>query len=151
MEHLVYCEKEADVLGKLVRGEKTMIVRGAAGRKLPYGRVFENEILYFVVNDGTHMVMAKAVVSHVINSESLNPTEADEILTCHAKALNLSAKQQKRWARKKRYCLVSVEDVQMLEKPFRYGRQGNMDDWITVVSIDEIKEGSKVEYESIRI
>ena len=35
MEHLAYCDTKAKVLDKLLKGTKTMIIRGAAGRKLP--------------------------------------------------------------------------------------------------------------------
>lgn len=51
MVHLVYCDnagkKGEKVLDKILAGTKTMIVRGAAGRKIPHSRVFEGERLYF--------------------------------------------------------------------------------------------------------
>ena len=44
MVHLVYCDnaskKGEKVLDKILAGTKTMIVRGAAGRKIPHSRVF---------------------------------------------------------------------------------------------------------------
>ncbi len=33
MDHVVYLDAKADELRKLINGEKTMIIRGAAGRK----------------------------------------------------------------------------------------------------------------------
>ena len=49
MVHLVYCDNAGKrgekVLDKILAGTKTMIVRGAAGRKIPHSRVFEGERL----------------------------------------------------------------------------------------------------------
>lgn len=36
-EHLVYLNKEGQELKKLINGEKSMIIRGAAGKKSPLG------------------------------------------------------------------------------------------------------------------
>ena len=48
MVHLVYCDNKEKVLEKIKDGTKTMIVRGAAGRKIPHSRVFQGEVLYFM-------------------------------------------------------------------------------------------------------
>lgn len=52
MVHLVYCDntgkKGEKVLDKILSGTKTMIIRGAAGRKIPHSRVFKGEELYFM-------------------------------------------------------------------------------------------------------
>ena len=43
MVHLVYCDNDGKkgekVLDKIISGSKTMVVRGAAGRKIPHSRV----------------------------------------------------------------------------------------------------------------
>lgn len=46
MVHLVYCDNKEKVLEKNLEGSKTMIVRGAAGRKISHSRVFEGKSLY---------------------------------------------------------------------------------------------------------
>ena len=43
MVHLVYCDDKEKVLEKILDGSKTMIIRAAAGRKIPHSRVFEGE------------------------------------------------------------------------------------------------------------
>lgn len=48
MVHLVYCDDKEKVLEKILDGSKTMIIRGAAGRKIPHSRVFEGEKIYFI-------------------------------------------------------------------------------------------------------
>ena len=46
MIHLVYLDNKEKVLEKIMSGKKTMIIRGAAGRKIPHSRVFNDEVLY---------------------------------------------------------------------------------------------------------
>lgn len=48
MVHLVYCDDKEMVLEKILNGSKTMIIRGASGRKIPHSRVFQGEVLYFM-------------------------------------------------------------------------------------------------------
>ncbi len=52
MVHLVYCDNAGKrgekVLDKISNGTKTMVISGAAGRKIPHGRVFERDSLYFI-------------------------------------------------------------------------------------------------------
>lgn len=64
MVHLVYCDDKAKVLDKILAGEKTMIVRGAAGRKIPHSRVFSGETLYFM-QKGSKKITAKATVEKI--------------------------------------------------------------------------------------
>ena len=45
MDHIVYLDTKAQELEKLLAGEKSMIVRGATGRKLPHGRVHPGDTL----------------------------------------------------------------------------------------------------------
>jgi len=44
-----------------------------------------------------------------------------------------------RWSGKRFLCLIELKNVTYIT-PFTYERAGNMDDWITVESIDEIKK-----------
>jgi hypothetical protein len=62
MDHVVYLDHKAGELGNMVKGLKTMIIRGAMGRKLPYGRVNPGDVLYFIENNGEGMVKARATV-----------------------------------------------------------------------------------------
>ena len=48
MVHLVYCDDKSKELSRILEGSKTMIIRGAAGRKIPHSRVFKGETLYFM-------------------------------------------------------------------------------------------------------
>jgi len=44
MDNVVYLDYKAKELENLRSGQKTMIIRGAMGRKLPYGRVEKFDI-----------------------------------------------------------------------------------------------------------
>ena len=43
MDHVVYVDTKSKELEKLLDGTKSMIISGATGRKLPYGKVFAND------------------------------------------------------------------------------------------------------------
>ncbi len=101
MEHVVYLEAKEKELEKLVSKEKRMIIRGAAGRKLPYGRVFPGEVLWFIENKGDGLVRGKAVVKQVFNSVKLTAAEALHLIEENQANLNLSLDQVKRWSGKR--------------------------------------------------
>lgn len=150
MDHVVYCDTKAKVLEKIVAGTKKMIIRGAAGRKLPYGRVSEGESLYFIQNNGEGLIKAKAVVKSVFDSPKMTTEESRKVVSENQDKLNLTSAQIKRWAGKRYLCLVEISDVKTIE-PLKLDRQGNMDDWITVEKIESVLEGSKEKYESVRL
>ncbi|HEX2952944.1 MAG TPA: hypothetical protein VHR47_03050 [Bacillota bacterium] len=150
MEHLVYCDAKAKVLEKILNGTKTMIIRGAAGRKLPYGRVVEGEPLYFIENDGSGLIKAKATVESVFNSDKLREDESTAIVAKNQERLDLTDLQIKRWAGKRVLCLVGIKDVEKIGT-LKLERQSNMDDWITVENIRSILEGSSEKYQSRRL
>ncbi len=76
MDHVVYLDVKAKELDYLLDGSKTMIIRGAAGRKLPYGRVSEGDVLYFINNNAEGVVKAKAVVKKVLNSDKMTQEQS---------------------------------------------------------------------------
>lgn len=143
MEHLVYCDDKEKVLEKIMDGTKTMIVRGAAGRKIPHSRVFEGEKLYFM-KKGSKAISARAAVKSVQNYVKLSEEAIDEALESNQDRLNLSEKQKKRWY-KKCLCLVEFENVEAIE-PLAFDHQGNMDDWLILEKIEDVVVGSSIPY-----
>jgi hypothetical protein len=141
MDHVVYVDTKARELEKLFSGEKTMIVRGAAGRKLPYGRVQPNDCLFFIQNKGDGIVRASARVSAVFNSEKLTGEQSERILQKNQSKLRLTPDQVKRWTGKRYLVLIEVTNIQPLE-PFAIDRSqyGNMDDWLPVERIENVKK-----------
>lgn len=147
MVHLVYCDnagkKGERVLDKIMDGTKTMVVRGAAGRKIPHSRVFPEETLYFM-EKGSMKISASAKVKDVQNYVKLSDEEISEILEKNQPKLALSEKQRTRW-HKKCLCLVEFEDVQPIE-PMDFDHQGNMDDWLIIEKIEDVVVGTSIAY-----
>ena len=138
MEHIAYCESKAKELDNLLEGNKNMLIRGATGRKLPHGRVAPGETVYLLENDGSGIIKAKGIVSDVFHSEALTPEESASLIESHMDRLKLTAAQKKRWSGKRFLCLVGLENITEVE-PFSYVREKNMDDWIIVNTIDEVR------------
>ncbi len=147
MMHLVYCDNEGKngekVIDKILAGTKTMIVRGAAGRKIPHSRVFEGETLYFM-QKGTSKITATATVTRVENYTKLEEDEIDKILNDNQSKLNLSPKQKERW-HKKCLCLVEFNNVKDI-MPLEFDHQGNMDDWLIIEKIEDVVVGTSIPY-----
>jgi hypothetical protein len=139
MDHLVYLDAKAKELDNLIKGNKSMIIRGAAGRKLPHGRVSEGDILYFINNNGEAEVKARGVVSSVYNSEKLSVEESFETVIRNQDKLQLPDRQFQRWAGKRYLVLVGLQDIEPVD-PFRIdkSRYSNMDDWLAVDNIEMI-------------
>lgn len=143
MIHVVYCDDKAKVLEKITEGSKSMVVRGAAGRKIPHSRVHEGETLYFM-KKGTGKISAKAVVSHVQNYIKLSDEEITNTLEKNQPHLNLTDTQKERW-HKKCLCLVGFKNVESIE-PLNFDHQGNMDDWLIIEKIEDVLVGTSIPY-----
>lgn len=147
MVHLVYCDntgKKGDkVLDKILAGTKTMVIRAAAGRKIPHSRVFEDETLYFM-EKGSGLITAKATVVSVQNLVKLTEEEINENLDKNQPKLNLTDKQRTRW-HKKCMCLVEFKDVMKID-PLEFDKQGNMDDWLIIDKIEDVVVGTSIPY-----
>ncbi|HKK64730.1 MAG TPA: hypothetical protein VJ967_02670 [Clostridia bacterium] len=139
MDHVVYLDAKAKELEKLLQGSKTMIIRGATGRKLPYGRVNANDTLYFINNDGEGLVKAKAVVASVFNSEKMSPDESVALVKNHQNTLQLTDAQMKKWAGKRYIVLIELNPTEEIES-FSIDKSdyGNMDDWLPVEKIESV-------------
>lgn len=143
MDHVVYVDAKARELSKILTGEKTMILRGATGRKMPYGWVKEGDVLYLIENDGSGLVKAKTRVVSVRNSEKMTPEESIALVEQHQDQLQLTKVQHKRWAGKRYLVLIEIEGVEKIE-PFGLDKSeyGNMDDWLPVGEIESVKIGN---------
>jgi len=140
MDHVVYLDRKANELENLMSGIKSMIIRGAAGRKMPYGRVNVGDVLYLLENDGTGMIKAKVEVNYVLNSEKMDPDQSIALANEHQDRLQLTAAQIKRWAGKRYLVLIGLSNLENQE-PFSIDKSdyGNMDDWLPVGDIQTLK------------
>ena len=140
MDHVVYVDAKANELTEILNGNKTMIIRGAAGRKMPYGRVSQGDMLYLIENDGSGLVRARAKVVSVFNSEKMSQADSILLVEKNQDKLQLTTSQTKRWAGKRYLILIEIDQVEVLDG-FRIDKRdfGNMDDWLPVENIEKVK------------
>lgn len=140
MDHVVYLDAKSNEFEKLSAGSKTMIIRGAAGRKLPYGRVNKGDVLYFINNNAEGVVKAKAQVASVFNSDKMDPVESIALVKENQEKLELSDKQFQKWAGKRYLVLIEVSDFNEIDSfPIDKSGYANMDDWLPVENIESVK------------
>lgn len=139
MDHIVYLDAKAQEMEKLLAGIKTEIIRGATGRKLPYGRVNIGDILYFINNNAEGLVKVRATVAAVFNSEKMDKNTSVNLVKEHQDKLQLTDKQFERWAGKRYIVLIEVKNIEPLE-PFKFDKSNysNMDDWLPVGDIESV-------------
>jgi hypothetical protein len=137
MDHVVYLDAKAKELENLVNGNKSMIIRGASGRKIPYDRVNEGDVLYFIKNNGEGKIKARGVVSTVYNSNKLSVEESFETIIKNQDKLQLPDRQFEKLAGKRYLVLIGVEEIEEIA-PFHIDRSRfpNTDDWIPVGNIE---------------
>ncbi len=140
MDHVVYLDLKANELENILSGKKTMIIRGAAGRKMPYGRVNIGDILYLLENDGTREIKAKVEVNFVFNSEKMDSDDSTALVDEYQDRLLLTSAQIKRWAGKRYLILIGVFNPEKIKSfTIDMSDYGNMDDWLPVREIQPLK------------
>ena len=92
MDHIVYLDAKSNELENLLSAKKSMIIRGATGRKVPYGKVNVGDILYFINNNAEGEIKAKGVVLSVFNSEKMAKDESIALVKKYQDKLKLTAK-----------------------------------------------------------
>lgn len=140
MDHIVYLDFKAKELENIENRKKNMIIRGATGRKLPYGRVHKADVLYFVENRGDGLVKGKAIVEHVFHSDKLTKEQSIELVEQNQDKLLLNTGLKKRFSGKRYLVLITIKDFESIE-PFKIDRSdyGNMDDWLPVENIEKVR------------
>ncbi|NLN56297.1 MAG: hypothetical protein GX148_08395 [Clostridiales bacterium] len=148
MVHVVYCDntgkKGERILDKILSGEKTMIIRSAAGRKIPHSRVFGGESLYFM-EKGRSQISAKGVVTSVQNFVKLTEEEINRVFSENESKLSLTPKQRERW-HNKCICLIEFAGVEKIDPPLAFEKQSNMDDWLIIEKIEDVLAGTSIPY-----
>ena len=141
MDHIVYMDYKAREFEKISSGEKTMLIRGAMGRKVPYGRVEKGDCLFLIENNASGIVKSKCIVSNVFNSEKLSAQESNDLILENQEFLKLTALQLKRWSGKRYIVLVAIKEYESIES-FKIDKSeySNMDDWLLIGKIERVKK-----------
>ncbi len=110
------------------------------GRKMPHGRTEPNDTLYFMLNNGSGMVLAKANAQAVFCSGQLSKEESKELVDRFADKLMLNTDLHRRFRGKRYLTLITLSDFKTIE-PFSINREdyGNMDDWLPVGNIESVR------------
>ena len=139
MDHVVYLAAKAKELDLLIGGEKSMIIRGATGREMPYGRLEPGDVLYFININAEGVIRAKASVTSVFNSEKMTKEESTQLVESNQSKLQFTPHQFKRWAGKRYIVLIKVGQFEEID-PFEIDKSnyGNMDDWLPVNQINRV-------------
>lgn len=141
MDHVVYLDAKSEEMDELLCGIKSMIIRGGAGRRIPYGSVYAGDMLYFINNNGEGFVKARGKAISVFNSEKITRREESvDLILRHQDKLQLYNGQLKRWAAKRYIVLVEVADVEHVV-PFGIDKNGyrRIDGWLPVGNIETVK------------
>ena len=142
MNHVVYLDAKSNELENLLSSKKSMIIRGATGRKVPHGRVNIGDILYFINNNAEGEIKAKGVVLFVFNSEKMTKDESIALIKKYQDKLKLTAKQFQKWAGKRYIVLIEVKNIEKIQH-FQFNREifkNKMDDWLLVENIETVKK-----------
>lgn len=138
MDHIVYLDSRSEEMENLLQGNKSMIIRGAHGRKIPHGSVSPGDTLYLVNNNCEGEIKAKATVSSVFCSGMLTTEESFETIIRNQDKLQLPDKQFEKIAGKRFLVLISLENIVPVD-PFKFSREMMLisDDWFPVGKIEE--------------
>lgn len=136
MIHIVICDNKYKELEKIINGERTVLLRGSASRRIPHSRIFVNDELYFVEKGSKESIYH----AHVVNAESyskLTNMEIDKIFDDFSDKLNLCEEEIAKW-KKKCLCIIEFDSLERIE-PLDIGNYTPLEDWIMVNDISEIK------------
>ena len=138
MDHVVYLDAKSKEYDKIQRGVKTHLIRGGSGFKVPYKKVFEGDILYFITM-GEGAIKSKAVVKSVYNSPSLEVEESIALVEEYKDSLRLSTTQVKKYAGKKHLVIIEITDFERLESMVidKSGYKAT-DEWLPVGDVHNI-------------
>lgn len=141
MDHIVYLDKKSNELENLLLKQKDIVLRGATGRKLPYGRCEAGDTLFFVNNNGEGLIKAKAVIKEVTFTDKLEKEVSEKMVDELQERVKLEKKALNRFRGKRYLSIIEVKDVEEVEH-FEFHKEdySNMDDWLPVGNINDVKK-----------
>lgn len=140
MDHVVYLDTKSKELDNMKKGIKSMIIRGAMGRKLPYAKVEVGDRLFLIENKGDGLINANALVANVFNSDQLTQAGSLKLVEKSQDKLLLDNGLRKRFGGKRYLVLITIKEFRELES-FKIDRSlyGNMDDWLPTRYVEKVK------------
>jgi hypothetical protein len=136
MDHLVILNTVGNEMEGLLKGTRSMIIRGSDLKRIPYGMVSADDNLYFVNDNNPGEVRSKGIVSSVFNSCRLTEEESYETIIRHQDKLCLPDETFYKWAGKKYLTLIELKDIEEVN-PLQVIITGFLisNDWVPVKDI----------------
>lgn len=143
MDHLAIMNKKKGYLEKVASGEKTIESRWYVNRISPWNKIQKGETVWFK-NSGEKVTL-KAMVTEVIQFDSLTTKKILEILKTYGKQIGFKKNECKNFAENslnKHYCILVFLKSPELVKPFAICKEGfgTPNAWISVENINNIKK-----------
>ncbi len=141
MYHIAIMNKSWKLIPKIISGEKTIESRWYQTKRAPWNRIQENDVVFFKDSGGP--VIAKAIVSRVIQFTINNVIDANSIIKEYGDKICLIKKDVTKWDKLPKYCiLIFLRDPQIIREPFFINKKGFGSGvaWMTVDNISKIKE-----------
>lgn len=139
MDHIVYLDKKSNELEHILSGKQDIILRGATGRKLPYGRANTNDILYLCNNNGENKIKASCRIKQVTYTDKLTQEESEQLVDSYLNRIDLHPKTLSRFRGKRYLSIIEIDSIVELT-PFSFNKEAfsNMDDWLLVEDIKRV-------------
>ena len=140
MEHVAIMKKSWGLTEKILSGEKKIESRWYQTKRMPWGKIKAGETVFFK-NSGEGVV-AKAVVSDIMQFQIKSESEAEKIVKKFGKEICLLNRDVKTWDKLPKYCLLIFLKNPVRIKPFEIDKTGfgMMSAWISVKNINKIKK-----------
>lgn len=135
MIHIVICDNKTKELDKIVDGERKVLLRGSATRRIPNSRIFVNDELYFV-NKGENISYYHAIVTDADSYKSLTMKEIEEVFDKYRNDLKLDKKEEEKW-KKKCLCIIHFNSLEKIEG-INIPKYSSLEDWIMINDIKDL-------------
>ena len=135
MIHIVICDNKDSELEKIIKKERTVLLRGGASRRIPHSRIFVNDELYFL-EKGSNVSCYHAVVKDATNYSKLINSEINEIYDKYKDKLNLSKKEENKWLNKC-MCVIEFDNIEECDE-ITIPNYTNLEDWIMINDLSEL-------------
>ncbi|PIY17037.1 hypothetical protein CO112_02170 [Candidatus Dojkabacteria bacterium CG_4_9_14_3_um_filter_150_Dojkabacteria_WS6_41_13] len=129
------------LIEKILRGEKTIESRWYKNKISPWDKIQKGDIVYF--KDAGKLVTAKATVSHVIQTEIIQLSDATNLINQYQKDLCFTQDSlfNTSWLEGKRYVILIFLTKPETVEPFTINKTGygSACAWISIQNINAIK------------
>lgn len=140
MHHIAIMNKSWNLIPKIISGEKSIESRWYQTRRSPWSTIATGDMVFF--KNAGEAVVAKAIVSEVMQFEIEKVSDAAAIIKTYGKEICLVNNNPAMWGKLPKYCiLIRLQYPELLQTPFLINKKGfgGPVAWMTVKDVEEIK------------